>query len=80
MQNIYIFGTGETYRKNKDRIRKDIHIIGFLDNDKEKQGKLLDGKMVYPPEVISAAEFDFVFIMCYYPSDIREQLIGLEII
>lgn len=79
MENIYIFGTGGTYRKNKDRIRKDIHIIGFLDNDTEKQGKLLDGKMVYPPEAISAAEFDFVFIMCYYPADIREQLIGLEI-
>ena len=66
MLNVFIFGTGELYKKNRERIRNDINIIGFLDNDKNKQEKILDGKSVYSPDVVKNFKYDFIFIMCFY--------------
>lgn len=79
MADIYIFGTGHLYEENKSRIRKDINVLGFIDNDVEKQGAVLDGKRIYSPEVLTDTKYDFVFLMCFYPSEMREQLMGLGI-
>lgn len=79
MIDVYIFGTGHLYEDNKHRIRDEVNIVGFIDNDLKKQGQMLDKKKIYSPETLCDARYDFVFLMCFYPADMREQLIEMGI-
>ena len=76
---ILIFGTGKIYQELKNRIRADVEMVGFLDNDEKKQGRLLDGKKIYPPREALYLDYDIIFLMCYYHADMREQLIQMGI-
>ena len=69
-----IFGTGKMYRQLKDRIRKDLEIVVFLDNDASKWEHKLDGIKIVSPEKICDYEYDFVFVLSIYRNEMVAQL------
>ena len=56
-QKIVVFGTGSYYREYKDELQA-YDIVAFLDNDTEKQGRSMDGKIVLAPSECICVEFD----------------------
>lgn len=75
---VLVFGTGELYRKYKAYFN-DMHIIGLIDNDKNKWGKILDGYEILSPSSINGLEYDYIFLVSAYYLQMREQLINLGI-
>ena len=76
---ILIFGTGTIYQQLKDRIRPDVTVVGFLDNNEQKQGSLLDGKRIYEVKTGIQEEHEIIFLMSDYHVEMREQLIQLGV-
>ncbi|SCY09109.1 Glycosyl-transferase family 4 [Lachnospiraceae bacterium XBB2008] len=71
---ILVWGTGKIYQSVKNRIRSNVEIVGFIDNDEEKIGKTLDGRFIYSPDLISSLEYDCIFILCKAYVDIHKQI------
>ena len=71
---VVIFGTGKYYQKYKDRLKKSIELIAFIDNDSEKWGKTLDGIMIYPVADLIKLEYDIVFLLSASHLDMKRQL------
>lgn len=75
MMNVLIFGTGDIYRTFIDRIKERCHIIGLIDNNPNKQGKVLDGYQIYTPSQIKEFCYDKILICStMYFDTIRMQL------
>lgn len=72
---IVIFGTGQIYRENKEKLDKEDEITAFLDNDRCKQGGLVDGITVYAPEKIRDLSYDKIVIMSDHAVEMRGQLL-----
>lgn len=77
--SIIVFGTGAFYQRYKESLR-DIKIIAFSDNDKEKQGKIIDGILVISPEKIQEHNFTHVLILVKRYDEIYRQLTALGIV
>ena len=45
---VAIFGLGYIYKQKKELL-KNIEVIAYLDNDKEKQGSYIEGVRVISP-------------------------------
>jgi len=73
-----IFGTGEYYKRYK-RWFLDRDVVVLLDNDTKKQGKIMDGHLIIPPERITKYEYDAVVILSFYYSEMKNQLCGLGV-
>lgn len=71
---VLIFGTGaggiNFYKYNRRRYR----VIGFVDNNQQKQGQHLFGKLIHAPQQLSALVFDKIIIASDYYSEIYPQL------
>ena len=56
-KNIIIYGAGEsgilTYNAITNISRSNIKVVGFVDNDKKKIGKVINGVSVYSPEILT---------------------------
>ena len=78
MYKILIFGTGRFYQNRKSRVLND-GVIGFLDNDCNKQHQYLDGKYIYAPSELIELEFDYILVMSTAYISIRRQLWSLGI-
>lgn len=76
---VFIFGTGEYYQRYKKDFLDDIYIVGFLDNNKEKQGIFVDGIEVFAPEEVLEKECDFVFLMSGFYLQMKKQLLELGV-
>lgn len=76
---IIIFGIGKRYQQSKDKLRKDIEIVAFIDNDSMKWGNTIDGVPVICPDEIIHYTYDFVFLMSIYQKEMREQLIQIGV-
>ncbi len=72
---IVIFGTGQVYRENRERLDKEDEIVAFLDNDRCKQGGFVDGTPVFSPEEIRDLSYDKIIIMSDYAVEMRNQLL-----
>lgn len=79
MMKVLIFGTGNFYEKYKDCFRNDIQIVGFLDNNEQKVGKLLDGKPIFKMCAVCDLEYDFIFLLSAYYMEMRQQLLPFGI-
>lgn len=66
---IYLFGAGEYGREVCALLKNHVHICGFLDNSKDKQGKEYCGIEVLAPEQVSAEEEGICVILCISPND-----------
>lgn len=78
---ILIFGTGEFAKNHFEKVTELVNnltyeIVGFIDNNKTKQGGLFFGKEIYAPEVIPSLSYDKVLILCSdkYRKEIYTQL------
>jgi CDP-glycerol glycerophosphotransferase (TagB/SpsB family) len=80
VMNIIIFGTGSCCEKTLLELNYDeVKIIGFCDNDKNKQNKIFNGRLVYNPENILNLEYDLILIASQYSTQIYEQLTNMGI-
>ena len=70
---IYIFGTGNYYNTVKKCIPSD-DIICFLDNAEEKQGSILDGKVIIKPEEVDFNRCDYVLVLILRYKEVVKQL------
>ena len=56
-KNVLIYGAGEsgilTYGTLTSHSKSNVKILGFVDYDKKKIGKVINGVTVYPPEVLT---------------------------
>jgi capsular polysaccharide biosynthesis protein len=72
---ILIFGTGaggvNFYKSSRGRQK----VIGFLDNNQQRQGCLLFGKTIYAPRQLADLSFDKIIIASDYYREIQRQLI-----
>lgn len=79
---VYLMPSGvranEWYEINRHRL-KHINIKGFLDNNKEKVGKLAAGKVIYfADEVLKTDKNAWIILASkYYNQEIKEQLLEL---
>ncbi|SET25408.1 Glycosyltransferase involved in cell wall bisynthesis [Pseudobutyrivibrio sp. C4] len=72
---VLVFGTGRFYQNRKtEACFKKTEIIGFVDNDQEKQNILFEGLKVYSPECIDKLQFDYIVLMLKDVSDVYKQL------
>ncbi|WP_299534727.1 SDR family NAD(P)-dependent oxidoreductase [Ulvibacterium sp.] len=58
-KNVLIYGAGEsgilTYGAITNHSKSNVKVIGYIDRDKKKIGKLINGVSVYAPEVLTEA-------------------------
>ncbi|HEY4319058.1 MAG TPA: glycosyltransferase 61 family protein [Herbaspirillum sp.] len=73
---ILIFGTGAGGVSFYQRARSRYKVVGFLDNNRQKQGQALFGKVIYAPQTIDQLLFDKIIIVSDYYREIYQQLIG----
>lgn len=80
---VVIFGIGEYYRKNRERIEKisdKIEILTFIDNSENVYGKMINGVMVRKPDEIIKFDFDIILLMSFiHEIEFRDQLAALGI-
>lgn len=63
---VFFWGTGgmaETLLDAIGIIPSNIKILGFVDNDSRKWGKIFKGKKIFSPNEMCSVEFDFIIIV-----------------
>lgn len=70
---IVVFGTGKVYAANRAKLLG-MNIVAFLDNNPDKQGTYLDGKIIDLPQNIRKYDYDYIIIASIYYKDMRKQL------
>ncbi len=75
---VIIFGTGKVYQNSKEWIPKE-DIVAFVDNAVEKQGSLLDGVRINPPEDIQNIIYDRIVLMSAQEQRMKEQLLEMGV-
>lgn len=73
----FIFGASGGGQVGLDilkRTRRKVRLLGFIDNDKLKQGKTFLGKNVYGPDRLKRRDWDKVYICSFYWYEIKTQL------
>ena len=70
---VLLFGTGEYYQSYKEWFCQ-TDVVGLLDNDRAKQGGMLDGHLIYSPEDGVKLPFDQVYLLSVYQNEMKEQL------
>ncbi len=75
---LVIFGTGNYYKQYKKYFSKD-EILYLVDNDEQKQGTMLDGKIIYEKHQINYSLCDYIIILIKQYKEIRQQLLNMEI-
>jgi len=77
---LLIFGAGSGGNKVTDKLDiNNTKVIGFIDNDKNKIGKKINGIDILMPEDITSCNYDFIIIASIYEQEIYSQLIDLGI-
>lgn len=83
-KNIFLFGAGywgKKIWKEIDRYASRWEIKGFLDNDPNKQGKMINGLEVFPPSILN--DYDpngfLVLICCATTAQISKQLMRMGV-
>lgn len=73
-----LFGTGDYYQRYRQWFNG-RNVLAVLDNDKKKQGTMLDGHPVIPPEEVTALPFDVVVILSFHITEMKRQLVNLGV-
>lgn len=76
MNRILLFGAGGYYRDHRSIIKNlpNTEVVGFLDNNADKQGTELDGYPVYLPEQTEEISYDFIVLTSIYACTMEKQL------
>ncbi len=75
---VVLFGTGHYYQQYKGCFSK-VEIMGLLDNNIDKQGRLIDGHTVYAPEQVTSLSFDQIWLLSFESVGMRRQLLSMGI-
>ncbi len=73
-----LFGTGDYYNRFKHWFAG-REVVAVLDNDKKKQGKIIDGYTIVAPEDILSSEYDVIVVLSFYITAMKKQLIELGV-
>ena len=80
-KRYFIFGTSNGSQDFLSNFEQEDFekIIGFLDNDEEKQGKTFFDKKIFSPEEILNTDFDKIIIASSFFKDIKWDLLNLGV-
>lgn len=73
-----LFGTGDYYGRYRSWFQ-DKNVLAILDNDRNKQGTMLDGCPVIPPGEVVCLPFDAIVILSFYVTEMKKQLMDLGV-
>ena len=77
MKRVLLFGTGEGSRQFLIKYKNELKIVGILDNDKNKHGKLfLDDLVISSPLLINQFDYEQVIIVSQWAKEIYTQLVN----
>ena len=76
--NVAIFGTGSYYKRFRKYFDK-IQIVYVIDNDRKKQGVVLNGNHIYAPNQVDFALCDYIFILIKESREIERQLLEMNV-
>lgn len=62
-EGFYLFGAGDYGRQFIRIFENEINILGYIDNDKEKQGKLINGKKCYALDEVDVENVGIIVTM-----------------
>ncbi|MCL2260339.1 MAG: FkbM family methyltransferase [Fibromonadales bacterium] len=81
MEKAIVFGIGQIYKTCADMIRSKFDIVGLIDNDKNKQGQIIDGFKIESPEFLLKGNiaYDKILLIPQVKLTILNQLISLGI-
>lgn len=73
-KRIVLWGTGQAYRRFNEN--NNIEFLFFIDSDESKQGKELDGKLIYPPRKLLEIDKNeyYVLVLSQFYQEIYKQL------
>lgn len=75
-RNVYCFGCGHIGIKNSARLKANgINVIGFIDNNTEKQGRVVNGIPVISMEEYKKQNQDMIIICSGREKEIKLQLL-----
>lgn len=68
---ICIFGTGNSANNLINRVKENIEIVCFIDNNKIKQGMTLFGRKIISLEELKNYDYDYIVIASMYYKEIE---------
>lgn len=77
LENVYIWGTGANAKKINEMYSYELarlDLIGYIDNDKDKCGKMFYGKKVFSPDILLSPGKKNIFIPNKHSEEIRQQI------
>lgn len=81
---IVVFGMGKFYEDNKYALNEcdasyDIKIVGYIDNDKNKVGRVIGDYEILSVNQVKNLAYDKIVIMSSFANEMEEQLLELGI-
>lgn len=73
-----LFGTGDYYNRFKHWFDNE-DVLALIDNSQDKQGTILDGVRILSPADAVKLEYDFVVVLSFYITQMRQQLMELGV-
>lgn len=79
-KKLLLFGAGSLGVRSIEECKKiDAKILGFVDNNRNRRGKILEGYNIYAPEDIKNFPDAYILITSTYVEAIKEQLLKMGI-
>lgn len=61
-RKIFIFGLNSEVQTIQADLKEEVELLGYLDNNRDKQGVYVEGKAVFAPEEIRGRAYDYIII------------------
>ncbi|MGY3858731.1 glycosyltransferase [Aeromonas intestinalis] len=78
-KKVVVFGTGGLYKYLKEIIFIQYDVLSIYDNDYTKKGTVVDGYTVSHIDDGLPEDYDYILVASMYFSEIKSQLIGLNV-
>jgi hypothetical protein len=76
--NVLVWGIGVYAKRFMEDKKENVEVIGFIDNNKNLQGKRYYNKLIMSPKDYLCIDFDYLLITsAYSASDIYNQITNL---
>ena len=74
MLKVLLFGAGAGSTIFMANNRNSMEFLGYIDNDPQKQGKVINGLQVLSPEDIKYYQYDQIIITTHWAIEVQNQL------
>ena len=79
-KNVLLFGAGSLGVRSIEEFHKiGAHIVGFVDNNRQRKGEKVSGYTIYAPEDIGSFPNAYVIITSTYVEEIKQQLTDMGV-